>query len=332
MILISWRASSTRSVCVCVLVCMCMRARVLIMATRAHDCYQTQVAVDPIEHTRNSVVTQMLRPRAGLKDLITRGDPTIVEAVLAEITLVLGHSDERVRKCGVSILGAVVEPGDPEATIQVAQWLQPAQGEKAAAVRLSCSDALRAIAGTNNTVAQGRLANLASDNDWCKRLAAVRALALMTDSQGANEMCEFLAKVAARDEHSAVRWTCLKAINALSNSSVDKDIVLENFDMQRAELLSLLRSKESEHSQRVEAVRILGKHLRACTCARTRLHVRARRHVSSCVVSSMVSAAWRMCVHCDLCALCWVHQSGAMNWAADDSSQVRAWRACVDNH
>jgi hypothetical protein len=55
------------------------------------------VATEPIDHTRNSVVTQMLRPRTGLPDLLTRGNHTIVEATLSNITPVLGHSDERVR-------------------------------------------------------------------------------------------------------------------------------------------------------------------------------------------------------------------------------------------
>jgi len=31
----------------------------------------------------------------------------------------------QVRKCGVSLLAAVVDVGDPQAVICVAQWLQP---------------------------------------------------------------------------------------------------------------------------------------------------------------------------------------------------------------
>lgn len=125
-------------------------------------------------------------------------------------------------------------------------------------MRLSCAAALQAVAGTKNLVATGRLMNLAYDKEWVKRLAAVRALTLMADAASAKSMCDFFAKVARREESSAVRWTCLKGIRALSHSAVDPLIVLDDYGKQRLEMLRLVQNPECEHAQRVEAVRLLG--------------------------------------------------------------------------
>ena len=219
------------------------------------------VATDPVDHARNELVVRMMRQRTTSEDalnIITRGSPVVVEAALAQMPSILEHPDEQVRKCGVRILAAAVDEGDAETAVRLAQWLEPAPGPAAAKVRKACAAALRAVAGGNSLAAETRLKNLAADEDWSKRLSAVRALTLIADKNDASDLCEFFSKMVAHEESNVVRWVCLKAIRALSNSAISASIVLENYDEERAELLRLLQNVECPHGQRVEAVRMLG--------------------------------------------------------------------------
>jgi hypothetical protein len=233
------------------------------------------VAMEPLDLARNQVVLLMLTPpregadarerdarRKAPGSLVTRGSHVVVAAVLSHMHLILGHADMEVRKCGVSILAAVASEGDPDTTVHLAQMLAADAEMGNREHRLTCAAALRRVAGSNNLMAQARLQALAADVDWVKRLSAVRALALMASSKSVRDLCEFFEKIAARDESCAVRWTCLKAIRALTDSRIDPRVVLDDYHQERLELLTILRSSSSSQPQRVEAARVLGEMIR----------------------------------------------------------------------
>lgn len=100
------------------------------------------LAMEPVDHSRNQLVLGMLHPKEGCNDLVTRGNEVVVEAALSQIPNVLGHADERVRRCGVKVLAALVNEGDPETTIKLTQWLETGEGIAARKVEILRSQLL----------------------------------------------------------------------------------------------------------------------------------------------------------------------------------------------